>query len=116
MTAILQTRALRKSFEVGGRTLTAVRGIDLTIARGETFGLVGESGCGKSTLGRTIMGIHPPTSGEVTFDGAPVPTAGLTEADAREFTDRLQAEFVRNYNEMAKEMRKSADAATTAIQ
>ncbi len=36
---------------------------------------------------------------------APVPTAGLTEADAREFTDRLQAEFVRNYNEMAKEMR-----------
>ena len=64
-----------QGFDVGGRILNAVRGVDLAIARGETFGLVGESGCGKSTLGRTIMGIHPPTSGEVLFEDAPVPTA-----------------------------------------
>ena len=40
---ILETRGLRKSFDVGGRTLNAVDGVDLAIARGETFGLVGES-------------------------------------------------------------------------
>ena len=97
MTAILQTRALRKNFEVGGRTLAAVRGIDLTIAQGETFGLVGESGCGKSTLGRTIMGIHPPTSGEVTFDGAPVPTAGRAR---RQFTRRMQMVFQDPYSSL----------------
>ena len=37
--------------------LRAVDGVDLTIRRGETLGLVGESGCGKSTLGRAIVGL-----------------------------------------------------------
>jgi oligopeptide/dipeptide ABC transporter ATP-binding protein len=36
---------------------------------GETLGLVGESGCGKSTLGKTVMGIHAPTAGEIRFAG-----------------------------------------------
>jgi oligopeptide transport system ATP-binding protein len=97
MTAILETRALRKSFEVGGRILNAVRGVDLAIARGETFGLVGESGCGKSTLGRTIMGIHPPTSGEVIFEDAPVLTAGHAR---RPFTRRMQMVFQDPYSSL----------------
>lgn len=47
----------------------AVDGIDLSIRRGETYGLVGESGCGKSTLGRAILRLEELTEGQVMFDG-----------------------------------------------
>jgi peptide/nickel transport system ATP-binding protein len=50
----------------------AVDGVDLTIHRGETYGLVGESGCGKSTLGRAILNLEPPTEGTVEFDGVDI--------------------------------------------
>ncbi len=49
--------------------LTAVDGVDFTIGRGETFGLVGESGCGKSTVARLVVGLDAPSAGRVEFDG-----------------------------------------------
>jgi len=49
--------------------ILAVDDVTFTLARGETFGLVGESGCGKSTLGRLIAGLEPPTAGEVLLEG-----------------------------------------------
>jgi peptide/nickel transport system ATP-binding protein len=47
----------------------AVDGIDIEIAKGETFSLVGESGCGKSTVARLVVGLFPPTDGRIEFDG-----------------------------------------------
>jgi peptide/nickel transport system ATP-binding protein len=48
-------------------TVKAVNNVSFTIARGETFSVVGESGCGKSTLARTTIGIYPPNSGQIHY-------------------------------------------------
>jgi len=61
------TRGIIIQRQVGA--IKAVDGIDFTLYRGETLGLVGESGCGKSTTGRAILQLHRPTEGEVVFEG-----------------------------------------------
>lgn len=66
---LVSLRNISKHFKVAGGTLKAVNNINLDFLKGETFGLVGESGCGKSTLGRVVMGIYPPTSGTLTYNG-----------------------------------------------
>ncbi|KEQ27219.1 ABC transporter ATP-binding protein [Paenibacillus tyrfis] len=67
---ILEVRDLQKHFHLGsGKTLKAVDKLNISIASGETFGLVGESGCGKSTAGRTIIRLYEATGGEVLFNG-----------------------------------------------
>ena len=69
MTPILETKDLKKYFKTKKGMLHAVDGIDLSIQRGRTLGVVGESGCGKSTLGRTILHLLEPTGGTMRFDG-----------------------------------------------
>ncbi len=66
---LIQTLGLKKYFKIKKSSLHAVDGIDLSIPRGKTLGVVGESGCGKSTLGRVILRLHEATAGEVRFDG-----------------------------------------------
>lgn len=67
---ILEINHLTKKFPVdGGKMLTACNNITLRAYEGKTLGIIGESGCGKSTLVRTLLRIHPATSGEVIFEG-----------------------------------------------
>jgi len=65
----------------------AVEDVSLSIAQGETLGLVGESGCGKSTLGRVAAGILPATAGHAGIGGEPVMSGG------RKHTTRIQMVF-----------------------
>ncbi|WP_144901033.1 ABC transporter ATP-binding protein [Halobellus captivus] len=62
---LLEGRGLTKKF--GG--VVAIEDVSFTVDRGEAVGLIGPNGAGKSTLFRTITGVHPPTEGEVFFDG-----------------------------------------------
>ena len=72
---------LNRILERRGRSiLRAVDGVSFTIARGETFGLVGESGCGKSTVARLLVGLYAATSGSITFDGQPVASFASSNA------------------------------------
>jgi ABC-type sugar transport system ATPase subunit len=58
----------------------AIRGVTLTINRGEVHGLVGENGAGKSTLGKIIAGVISPDSGQMDLDGHPVRYNGSAAA------------------------------------
>ena len=56
----------------GARHINAVNGVTLSLAPGDTLGIVGESGCGKSTLGRAILNLVEVQGGEVRFEGSRV--------------------------------------------
>ena len=64
------------------RRIQAVSEVDLTVAPGETLGLVGESGCGKSTLARLAVGLLPPSAGTVRVGGLD-PWGGSAETRRR---------------------------------
>jgi len=88
--ALLSVTGLKKYFPVKGsfmhpKQLKAVDGIDFSVAKGETLGLVGESGCGKSTVGRTILHLYAPTAGEVVFDGETI-----TYNNMQKYRSRMQ--------------------------
>ncbi|HTS67282.1 MAG TPA: ABC transporter ATP-binding protein [Candidatus Acidoferrales bacterium] len=68
-TGIIEIRGLHKTYRVGRVDVPALRGVDLTVGRGEFLSIVGPSGSGKSTLFHIIGGLTPPTSGEVRVDG-----------------------------------------------
>jgi oligopeptide/dipeptide ABC transporter ATP-binding protein len=101
---LVQIQSLSKRFEVGGglfrqsRAMMAVREVDLSIARGEVVGVVGESGCGKSTLARLILRLIQPSSGRITFDGTEL--VGLRPAALRAMRQRMAMVFQDPYSSL----------------
>jgi putative ABC transport system ATP-binding protein len=66
---MIEIRDLKKVYHVGDVDIHALRGVDLSVARGEFVAVVGPSGSGKSTLFHILGGLTPPTSGSVHIDG-----------------------------------------------
>jgi peptide/nickel transport system ATP-binding protein len=100
----VQVKDLRRVFDVskpwlnrvleGGdkQFLKAVDGVSFDIAQGETFALVGESGSGKSTVARMVVGLLPPTSGEVQIAGISMSSAAAS-GERQKLRRRIQMIF-----------------------
>jgi oligopeptide transport system ATP-binding protein len=84
----------------------AVDGVDFTVRRGETLGLVGESGCGKTTTGRCILRLERPTAGEIIYDG--IDLAGLSRKDLIAMRRRIQVIFQDPYSSLNPRMKVGA--------
>ncbi|MBQ8930793.1 MAG: ABC transporter ATP-binding protein [Oscillospiraceae bacterium] len=87
---VLEIRQLDKSFvsHKRGTLVHAVDHVNLTLAKGEFLGIVGESGCGKSTIAKLVMGLLTPDGGEILLDGE-----ALRCPYSREVYKRLQMIF-----------------------
>jgi oligopeptide transport system ATP-binding protein len=97
-TTLIEVKNLKVHFPINKGWLNgaqghvkAVDGVDLSIKRGETLGLVGESGCGKSTTGRAILQLIKPTSGSVKLNG--VELTSLSRSEVRKKRKDMQMIF-----------------------
>jgi oligopeptide transport system ATP-binding protein len=108
---LLEVRGLRMLFPVPEgifprrvvREIRAVDGIDFSLRRGETLGLVGESGCGKTTTGRCILLLERPTAGEIRYDG--VELTRLTHKQLLPLRRRIQVIFQDPYSSLNPRMK-----------
>ncbi|MGE3275618.1 MAG: ABC transporter ATP-binding protein [Vicinamibacterales bacterium] len=82
----LSARGIEKAYDVGGRRLQVLRGLDLDVARGEMVAIMGASGVGKSTLLHVLGGLDRPEAGEVRVGDMVVTAAGA--GDLVEFRNR----------------------------
>ncbi|MFI5981756.1 dipeptide ABC transporter ATP-binding protein [Streptomyces sp. NPDC051555] len=88
-TPVVEAVGLRREFGRRGKRVTAVDGVSLTVAAGETLGIVGESGSGKSTLGRMLVGLLDPTAGTVRHEGRE--TSGIASGVQMVFQDPVSS-------------------------
>ena len=80
---LLQIREAAKTFHVGSSEVKALKGVNLSVGKGETVAIVGESGSGKTTLANLILGIEKPSAGEIVLAGRPL-SGRRSKADRRQ--------------------------------
>src|SRR5579863_6288350 len=108
---LLEVKGLRMHFPVTEGLMTrrlvgevkAIDGIDFTVHRGETLGLVGESGCGKTTTGRCILRLERPTAGEIFYDGVDIAT--MERKELLSLRRRIQVIFQDPYSSLNPRMK-----------
>jgi len=108
---LLEVKGLQMHFPITEGILTrrrigevkAVDGIDFTVQRGETLGLVGESGCGKTTTGRCILQLERPTAGAILYDGVDI--TNLPRGEMLALRRRIQVIFQDPYSSLNPRMK-----------
>jgi oligopeptide/dipeptide ABC transporter ATP-binding protein len=101
---VLQAHSVTKAYHApGGGTVHALSDVDVEVHRGRTLGLVGESGSGKTTLTRLLLGLEPPTAGDVVFEGKSI--ARLAPAELRDYRHAVAAVFQNPYSSLDPRMR-----------
>jgi oligopeptide transport system ATP-binding protein len=106
---LLEVRDLKKYFAVGGFLqgrrgwVKAVDGVNFTIHRGETLGLLGESGCGKTTTSKLILAAEAVTAGRIMFEGQDI--VGLHDKALMDYRRQVQVVFQDPYSSLSPRMR-----------
>jgi putative ABC transport system ATP-binding protein len=93
---IVEARAVTKEYDTGRLRVAALRGVDLTIGRGEVVAVMGPSGCGKTTLLNCLSGLDSVTSGSVTIAGRDLTT--LSDCQLTDFRARQMGFVFQAYN------------------
>jgi putative ABC transport system ATP-binding protein len=94
--AIVEARDLEKIYAAGGVTVRALRGVDLSIARGEMVAVMGPSGCGKTTLLNCLSGLDGFDGGEVLIGAKPV--SGMSDRKRTRFRAEEMGFIFQTYN------------------
>ncbi|HJQ28377.1 MAG TPA: ABC transporter ATP-binding protein [Rubrobacter sp.] len=94
--AIVEARDLEKTYEAGGITVRALRGVDLGIARGEIVAVMGPSGCGKTTLLNCLSGLDEFDGGEVVVGGESI--SGMSDRRRTRFRAQKMGFIFQTYN------------------
>ncbi|VBB05860.1 abc transporter [Lucifera butyrica] len=84
---MIQLKGIEKIYQGSAASVHALQGVDLTVNRGEIFGIIGKSGAGKSTLIRCINMLEQPDSGSVTVDGEEL--TSMTEPHLRQVRRKI---------------------------
>ena len=95
---ILSVKDLNIKFNLRGKVLHAIRGIDLDIYHGEVLAIVGESGSGKSTVANMVLKLLEPTSGTVTYEGKDI--SGFKDKELLDFRRHVQPVFQNPYGSL----------------
>lgn len=88
---LIEVKDLKKYFSTSKGWLHAVDGVNFSIKKGKTLGVVGESGCGKSTLGRLLLHLHESTGGQILYNGVDI--TKFNEKQMREYRKKMQMIF-----------------------
>jgi putative ABC transport system ATP-binding protein len=95
-TAMVEARGVEKEYVTGGASLRALRGVDLSIPRGEMVAVMGPSGCGKTTLLNCLSGLDELSGGEVSIEGESI--SGMSDRKRTRFRAQKMGFVFQTYN------------------